>query len=300
MATSCASKVFWTTFILTHPTDIEHVLQTNAQNYHKGRSYRVMRESTGDGLFVSEGEFWRKQRRLAQPAFHRHRLAGFAQTMTRATEEMLASWDLRSGSGSEAFNIFAEMSALTLRIVGRTLFSTELAGETDAISRMLSVGQDFAIRRMWQTVKLPIGLPLPAHRRFQSAMREGDRIIYGMIDERRRRNTNEGLRDDLLEMLMEARDEATGEGMSNQQLRDEAFTIMVAGHETTALTLSWTWYLLAHHPHAERKLHTELASVLNGRTPTIEDLPNLKYTLMVIQETLRLYPPAWALGRTCD
>lgn len=290
-------KGLWTTFILTHPTDIEHVLQTNAQNYRKGRSYRVMRESTGDGLFVSEGEFWRRQRRLAQPAFHRGRLAGFAQTMIRATDEMLASWDSRFGRG-EAFDVFAEMSALTLRIVGRTLFSTELSGETNAISRMLAIGQDFAIHRMWQTFKLPISLPLPAHRRFRSAMREGDRIIYGMLDERRRNSAIGKQPSDLLAMLMEARDQATGERMSDQQLRDEAFTIMVAGHETTALTLAWAWYLLARHPHIERQLHSEIETVLGGRAPTFEDLPHLKYALMVVQETLRLYPPAWALGRT--
>ena len=289
-------KGLWTTFILTHPQDIEHVLQTNAGNYRKGRSYRVMRESTGNGLFVSEGEFWRRQRRLAQPAFHRGRIAGFARTMAHATAEMLAKWDLRFTRG-EAFDVFSEMSALTLRIVGRTLFSTELAGETDAISRMLAVGQDFAIRRMWQTFKLPLGWPLPAHRRFRSAMQEGDRIIYEMINEWRLGAT-EGQPDDLLQMLMGARDEATGEGMSDRQLRDEAFTIMVAGHETTALTLAWTWYLLAHHPHIERKLHAETASVLKGRAPTFEDLPDLKYASMVIQETLRMYPPAWALGRT--
>jgi len=287
-------KGLWTSFLLTHPHDIEHVLQTNARNYHKGRSYRVIKSATGNGLFVSEGDFWRRQRRLAQPAFHHQRIASFAQIMTNSTEEMLCGWR-RSFARDEALEIVPEMMKLTLRIVGQTLFSTDLIEEAAAMGRMLNVGRDYAIRRMWQLIKLPESFPTRENRLYREAMREGDRVVYNMIKERRSGAKKDA--GDLLALLMEARDEGTGEGMSDKQLRDEAITIMVAGNDTTATALSWTWYLLARHADVEQKLHAELAAVLAGRTPTFEDLPNLKYTAMVIQEALRLYPPAWILGR---
>lgn len=288
-------KGLWTSFLLTHPNDIEHVLQTNARNYHKGRSYKMIKAATGNGLFVSEGDFWRRQRRLAQPAFHRQRIASFAQIMTNSTEEMLCEWQ-RNVAQDEPLEIVSEMMKLTLRIVGQTLFSTDLIEEAAAMKRMLNVGRDYAIRRMWQLIRLPESFPTRANRFYREAMREGDRVVYGMIEERRSGAKKNAC--DLLALLMEARDEETGEGMSDKQLRDEAFTIMVAGNDTTALALSWTWYLLARHADVEQKIHAELAAVLSGRTPTFEDLPNLKYTAMVIQEALRLYPPAWILGRT--
>jgi len=288
-------KGLWTSFMLTHPSDIEHVLQSNAQNYTKGRSYRVLKSSTGNGLFVSEGDFWRRQRRLAQPAFHRGRIAGFAQTMSDAATEMVEAWTARAAR-NESVELTAELRRLTLRIVGQTLFSTDLSEETAAISRMLSVGQEHAIRRMFNVVNLPESFPTSSNRRYHKALSEGDRVIYSMIDERRRGEKSET--NDLLAMLMRARDEETGEGMSDKQLRDEAFTIMVAGHETTVVALAWAFYLLSQHADVERKLLAELAAALDGRAPTYEDLPKLKYTSMIIQETLRLYPPAWALGRT--
>lgn len=288
-------KGLWTTFIFTHPDDIERVLQSNAGNYHKGRSYQVMKSTAGNGLFVSEGEFWRRQRRLAQPAFHRKRIAGFAIAMTTSTEEMLEVWHAQAVRG-EPVEVFSEMSRLTLRIVGKTLFSTDLTEETEAMGRMVEVGQEHTIRRMWQVIRLPESIPTKKHRAYHAAMREGDRVVYDMIG--RRRSGEKADADDLLAMLMSACDEEGGDGMSDKQLRDEAFTIMVAGNETTALALAWTWYLLARHTTVEQKLHAELDAVLNSRTPNFEDLANLTYTRMVIQEALRLYPPAWVLGRT--
>jgi cytochrome P450 len=288
-------KGLWTAYQITHPRDIEHVLQTNSQNYRKGRQYQEFRASIGNGLLISDGEFWRRQRRLAQPAFHRQRINAFGETMTNSAETMLARWHADAASG-EPFNVVAEMMRLTLEIVGLTIFGTDLSAETDHIARSLDIARAHAIRRMWQPVKLPITFPTRANRAFLRAIRESEQVIYRMIDARRR---GEVTTDDLLSLLMRARDEETGEGMSDEQLRAEAATILTAGHETTALALSWTWYLLAGHPDVEARLHAELDAVLGGRTtPAVEDLPRLAYTRMVIEEAMRLYPPVWVIGRT--
>jgi cytochrome P450 len=285
----------WLTFMVLHPDDIEYVLQNNSRNYLRGRSYRVLREAAGNGLFVSEGEFWRRQRRLAQPAFHRDRIAGFGKVFTDSALEVAERWS-KLDKERKPVEVFSEMSQLTLRIVGKTLFSTDLIEQTETMGRMMEIGSEYAIKRMWKFIKLPTSLPTKENRRHRAVMEEGDRVIYGMINERRRQ-PKVGAHD-LLSMLMSARDEETGQGMDDKQLRDEAFSLMVAGHETSALALTWAWYLLGQHPEVEEKLHEELAAVLNGRPPALEDLPNLKYTTMVIHETLRLYPPVYGLGRT--
>ena len=288
-------KGLWTVYQLTHPRDIEHVLQTNSQNYRKGRQYREFRASLGNGLLISDGEFWRRQRRLAQPAFHRQRINAFGGMMTTATEEMLARWQVYASSG-EPFNVVTEMMRLTLRIVGSTIFGTDLSADTEQIERSLDIARAHAIRRMWQPVKLPVTFPTRANRAFLRAIRESEQVIYRMIEARRR---GEVATDDLLSLLMRARDEETGEAMSDEQLRAEAVTILTAGHETTALALSWTWYLLAQNPDTEARLHAELDAALEGgRTPTVADLPALGYTRMVVEEAMRLYPPVWIIGRT--
>lgn len=288
-------RSFWRTFMLIHPEHIEYVLQINARNYQRGRSYRVLREAAGNGLFVSDGEFWRRQRRLAQPAFHRERIAAFGKVFTDSALELADRWRTFE-KRREPIEVFAEMSHLTLRIVGKTLFNTELIEQTDTMRRMMEIGSEFAIKRMWKLIKLPTSLPTKDNRRHRAVIEEGDRFIYGLINERRRQaNTNAN---DLLSMLMNARDEESGEAMDDKQVRDEAFSLMVAGHETSALTLTWAWHALAAHPEVEEKLRQELSAVLNGRPPTLEDLPNLRYTMMVIHETLRLYPPVYGLGRT--
>ena len=289
-------KGLWTAYQFSHPRDIEHILQTNHRNYHKSKFYAEGRSSVGNGLLLSEGDFWRRQRRLAQPAFHRQRIAGFAKVMADATEAMLEEWRPSARRG-EPLNISAEMMRLTLSIVGSALFSTDLSRDTDTIGRSLAVAREHLIRRMWQPVRLPISIPTRRNRNYLRAIRAADAVIYGMIAERRRRPADAADTDDLLTMLMRARDEETGEAMSDKQLRDEAMTIMVAGHETTALALSWAWYLLSQHAEVERKLHAELAATLDGRAPTFEDIPELKYTTMIIEEAMRLYPPAWVIAR---
>lgn len=288
-------RSLWHTFTVIHPELIEYVLQVNSRNYLRGRSYRVLREAAGNGLFVSEGEFWRRQRRLAQPAFHRDRIAAFGKVFTDSALELGERWR-KFDKEREPVEVFSEMSRMTLRIVGKTLFSTDLIEQTETMGRMMEIGSEYAIKRMWKFIKLPPRLPTKENRRHRAVMQEGDRVIYGIINERRREAKTEAT--DLLSMLMSAQDEESGEGMDDKQLRDEAFSLMVAGHETSALALTWAWHLLAQHPEIEEKLQEELATVLNGRAPTVEDMPKLKYTMMIIQETLRLYPPVYALGRT--
>jgi cytochrome P450 len=284
----------YTAYQLTDPSDVERVLQSNAHNYVKGRNYKKFRDSTGEGLLISDGELWRRQRRLVQPVFRRHHLAAFAAVMARATEAHLAGWRAFAASG-ETFDAADEMMRLTLRNVGLTMFSTDLTAEAGTIGRSLDVIRAHAIRRMWQPVSIPGSWPTPGNLRFRRALADGDRVIHSMIEARRAgRVENE----DLLSLLMRARDDESGAGMSDEQLRAEAVTILTAGHETTAVALSWLWLVLDAHREVEERLHDELARELGGRTPTLEDLPRLRYTQMVCEETMRLYPPVWGLSRT--
>jgi cytochrome P450 len=287
-------KGLLTAYQLTHPRDVEHVLQTNQQNYRKSRIYAEAKSSLGNGLLISEGDFWRRQRRLAQPAFHRQHIAGFTKMMTDATEAMLDGWQ-KYERGGRPLDVVSEMKRLTLRLVGLTLFGTELGDGMRTISRALEIARAHFMRRMWQPIRLPMSIPTKNNRVFLQAIRGAEEVIYRIIAEHRQQP--KANQHNLLSMLLRAKDEDTVERMSDRQLRDELLTIITAGHETTAVALSWTWCLLAQHEDVERKLHEELSSVLGGRTPTFEDLPDLKYTLMIIEEALRLYPPVWMIGR---
>jgi cytochrome P450 len=287
-------KGFWTSFLLTDPAHIEHVLQTNSRNYRKGRIYKELIPSTGEGLFVTDGGVWRRQRRLAQPAFHKSRIAGFARTMTAASEEMLERWAV-SASACLPLDMDCEMTRLTLGIVSRALMSRDLSEEANVVSGAFEVIREHMMQRLTSFIKLPQSLPLPRNRRFRKAVADVDKIVFQLISEHRQENTDTG---DLMSMLMSAVDEETGEMMSDKELRDQALTIIGAGYETTAQALVWTWHLLSMHPDVEERLHRELANVLGGRTPTFEDLPKLDYALRVFQEAMRLYPPAWMLSRT--
>jgi cytochrome P450 len=277
----------FTSFFIVHPDHIKHVLQENNQGYVKGIVIAKLKVLIGEGLFTSEGDFWRRQRRLAQPAFHRQRLAGFAEAMTAATEGLLDRWAARARSG-EPFDVSAQMSMLTLDVVGRTLFGRGLADQSDRVSAGLLEALELMNDRVTSFVPSPMWWPSAANRRLRHAIGTLDRVVYEIIETRRRDPESGG---DLLSMLMQARDEETGESMTDRQLRDEVMTFLLAGHETTAMALSWTWYLLARHPEVERRLATEVASALGGRTPAAEDLPRLPYARQVVEEAMRLYPP---------
>ena len=284
----------WTAYMLTAPQHIEHVLQTNSRNYRKGKEYKLLKSFTGNGLFVSEGDLWLRQRRLAQPVFHRQRISAFAKIMTDSTKGMLERWRPFAERG-EPLEVVSEMMRLTLGIVGKALFSTDL-GEREAgtLGDAFEVIRTYSMRRMFALIRLPESFPTTANRRYRAALRSVDKLIYDLIAERRQQRNPAS---DLLSMLIEARDAETGEGMSDRQLRDEAATLVGAGYETTTQALGWTWYLLSQHPSAERKLHAELSEVLGGRAPTFDDLPKLQYTRMVFEEAMRLYPPVWAISR---
>ena len=281
-------------FLLSHPEDIEYVLRNNAKNYPKDPFVNArLKLFLGEGLLTSEGGFWLRQRRLMQPAFHRRRVAALAKLMTEATEEMLVRWQTSAESG-RPLDVADEMTLLTLRIVGRALLGADLSEEAEALGGAFQVALEYVNFRSTHLLSMPQRIPTLHNRRFVRARRELDEAVYRLVAERRRSGKDVG---DLLSMLLAARDEQTGESMSDQQLRDEVMTILVAGYETTASALAWTWYLLGRHPEAEAKLHAEMTSVLAGRAPTAQDLPKLCYARMVLQEAMRLYPPAWSLLR---
>ena len=277
---------------LNDPDAIHHVLVDNAKNYTKSRNYQGLKLVLGEGLVTSEGDTWRKQRKLVQPAFHRERLAGFAQSMATDTASMLERWAAR---GDESFDVHEEMMRLTFRIVGRTLFSTDVEVDAERIGPAVSAAIHHANDYAESIVRMPQWLPTPANFRFKKAIATLDELVLRIIADRRQPGATQP--NDLLAMLMAAHDDETKDGMSDRQLRDEMMTIILAGHETTANLLTWTWYLLSSHPDVARRLGVEVAEVLGDRAPTLDDLPKLKLTKMILEESLRLYPPAWAFER---
>lgn len=280
-------------YMFSHPDHIQYVLQANHRNYRKATTYDKLRPLLGNGLVTSEGSYWLRQRRLIQPAFHRKRIAVFASVMTAAAGEMLDRWQVRAVSG-QPFDVANEFMRVTLEIISRSMFSTDAAEFSVEIGENLPVVLERTNDRFWELIDLS-SLPTPRNRRYWKALAALDKIVYHVIDGRRRSGQTP---DDLLAMLLEAVDEETGERMTDQQLRDEVITIYLAGHETTANALSWAHTLIPQHPEVERKLRSEVDAVLQGRTPTVDDVPNLTYTRMVIDETLRLYPSVWTIART--
>ncbi|MGA9522293.1 MAG: cytochrome P450, partial [Myxococcaceae bacterium] len=281
-----------TVHLLNHPDHVKHVLQDNHLNYEKGFGYARMEPLVGKGLLTSEGDFWKRQRRLAQPAFHRQRIAGFAELMVRHAQAMFDRWSAHPRG--ESIDVHAEMMRLTFGIVGDTLFSMDLLGEAEATGRALSTALEIINDRFQQFFVTPKVIPTPENLRLYRAIGVLEQMVNGIIEQRR---AEPGRHGDLLDMFMEIQDADTGERMTDRQLRDEVMTMVLAGHETTANALSWTWLLLSKHPEVERKLHDEVARVLEGRVPTVADLPLLEYTMRVIHESMRLYPPAWFTSR---
>lgn len=277
-------------YLVNNPDYIRDVLVTHNRNFMKGEGLQRAKRLLGEGLLTSEGEFHLRQRRLAQPAFHRRRIAGYATTMVEYAARMRDGW--RAG---ETRDVSREMMRLTLAIAGKTLFDSDVESEADEIGEALTTTFE-----LFNSMTLPFAqwlerLPLPATRRFQKARGRLDATIYRIINERRVSGEDRG---DLLSMLIQARDEeGDGSGMTDEQLRDEAMTIFLAGHETTANALTWTWYLLSQHPETEARFHAEVDDVLKGAPPTVEDFPRLRYAEMVFAEAMRLYPPAWIIGR---
>ena len=276
--------------LLSDPQHVKDVLMTHQRNFHKGRGLERARKLLGNGLLTSEDQTHLRQRRLIQPAFHRERIASYAAAMTDYADRVQREW-----TNGAAIDVSEQMMRLTLGVVGRTLFDADVESQARDVGQALTDVLD----SFWTTM-LPFAdvlekLPIPQLKRGRAARARLDAIVYGLIAERRR---NPGDRGDLLSMLLLAQDEEQGgTGMSDAQVRDEAMTIFLAGHETTANALAWTWYLLSQSPEVEARLHTEVDRVLGGRTPVMADLPQLGYVEQVITESMRLYPPAWLLGR---
>jgi cytochrome P450 len=280
--------------LISHPDLVKYVLQDNNHNYTKGRGLEKARPLLGRGLLTSEGEFWRRQRRLIQPAFHRRKIEQFASVMREEIESLLEPWERVSLQGY-AIDVAAQMMRLTLNVVTRTLFSSGLSTqETQVVSQSLPFLLRETDRRISSLSGLREKLPLPVTRRYQRDLEHLDQVVYRLIEDRRKDPQEKG---DLLDMLMSAMDEDSTSGMDDQQLRDELMTLFLAGHETTANNLTWTFYLLSSNPGVRQKLEAELERVLAGRLPGAEDVSNLVYTRQVLDESLRLYPPAWAFGR---
>jgi cytochrome P450 len=268
-------------YLVNHPDYVKQVLVSNGRNYDKQThlNKHILQSVAGQGLLTSENPLWRKQRRLIQPFFHRHYLANFADLMVQATQETLGKIEAHAAQ-NRPFDMASEMMGLTLNIVSRTLFGFDMDEEAGqigvAVTTMVDIGK-------------------PKHRLFQENAKLLDDIVYGLI--RRRREQPHAAQVDLLDMLMSVRYEDSGEGMGDRQIRDEVMSLLIAGHETTANTLSWLWYLLAQQPEIVEQIEAELELVLNGRFPTVTDFPNLPYSNKVIKESMRLYPSAWSISR---
>ncbi len=276
-------------FLVNHPDLIEQVLVTDARHYVKHFGARAYKPVLGNGLVTSEGDFWLRQRRLAQPAFLRSRLVGYAPLMVGLTEKMLAA-DWHDG---RPVDVHMELSRLTSAIALKTLFNLDAGAERNAYTETLRDVFHLLSARFRTLVRLPTWVPTPSNLRLKRGLRRLRGLVDGFIEQCRSRKQPG---DDLMSRLILAQDE-DGSRMTETQLRDEAMTLYLAGHETTALTLSWTWYVLAQHPHVEEKLQAEWSAVLGGRAPMVDDLSRLTFTEHVITESMRLYPPVYIIGR---
>jgi cytochrome P450 len=286
---------FVTAHLLSSPDHVERVLVKEHRLFNKRtRGYDQLRTFLGNGLVTSEGDFWLRQRRIAQPAFHKQRIAGFAKTFVRCADELAARWadDARLG---RTIDLHADMMKLTLRIASLTLLSADTGSRANEVGEAIDFMLHESVSRINNPFRLPDSVPTPANRRAIKAAETLDRVVLDIIDERRRGKTRE---DDLLQMLLEARDEETGEGMTNQQLRDEVMTMFLAGHETTANALTWTFVLLSRFPQIARGVAAEASAVLGDRTAGAEDASALELSRRVLAESMRLYPPVWVIGRS--
>ena len=281
--------------LLFHPDGIQHILQDNHINYSKEtRTYANVSAIAGNGLICSNGDFWLRQRRLMQPAFHQNQINLMSDMMCREANLMFERWEpyIRDG---QTINIAHEMMRLTLSVATQALFGNKVHDPDRLLATNISFLMKDTAFRFEHPFYPPRWVPASRNRQFNAAMKNFNQVIYSMIAERRSNPHDQAL--DLLDILMNAREEENGEMMNDLQLRDEVATLFLAGHETSAVALSWTLYLLSEHPEIETRLRGELQQVLAGREPTLADLPNLPYTRMVVEESMRLYPPAWLTER---
>ena len=279
-------------FVLSKPEYAKHVLVTNNKKYGKSFAYEFLRHPLGNGLLTSEGEFWLRQRRIAQPAFHRERLSALTSTISEITREVLQEWE-GYADRQQSFNVTHDLMRLTLGIVVRTLFGSDVGQAASDIVEYINTINQHITEKVSNPFRLPLWLPNPKNRAYERALKGLDKVVYGIIEERRRTGK---VYHDLLAMLMETEDADTGERMNDQQIRDEVVTLFIAGTETSAVALSWMLYLLARHPEEAHRVYEEAIQVLST-PPRTEDIAQLTRTNQVVQEAMRLYPPAWIMGR---
>ncbi len=290
-------------YLVTRPDHYQHILQDNHRNYGRGYIRGHSRSLMGNGLPFADGDSWLHQRRLMQPAFHRQRLAEMVDGIAATTRETVDGWQAHAQSG-QPLDVASEMMRLTLHIIVKAMFSTDVRDDLARLEQSFNLAQQQMVAQMRRPVSLPLSWPTPSNRRFHQAVQTVDEIVYRIIDERQRQSGSaaDGAQDehDLLSMLLAARDEETGHGMSQKQVRDEVVTIFFAGHETTATTLAWVWYALARHPDVAARAAAEVDEVLGQRRPSFGDLPHLSYTKRIIQETMRLHTPVWIFTRRAE
>lgn len=277
-------------FLLTNPDHIKEVLVTKQAKFRKAKGLQIARAVVGDGILTSEGQKHLRQRRLMQPAFHKDRIAAYADTMVNHTLEMIDTW-----KDGEEREIHKDMMELTLRIISETMFGKGMTENVEGIGEAIEYGLHYVSTKASSFIDLPLSVPTRRNRQFQESAETLNKVIYSIIEERRKSDVTD--RADLLSMLLAARDEDDGTGMTDEQVRDEVMTIFLAGHETTANTMSWIWYLLSQHPEVEQKLWNELEAVLGVKRVTADDIPQLPYLNNIITEAMRLYPAAWAINR---
>ena len=286
---------FFPVYLVAHPDAIQYILQENFRNFRRpdflNKKFSMV---VGNGLVTSEGENWVRQRKLTQNAFQRAKLNLLAESMTQTTEEMLYRWRAHAAQGV-SIDMQSEMTRLVIAILTRTLFGADMSRHADTIEQAVAVQAKYLNNRLNSPFDIPENAPIPVQRRFLQARRTLDGLVDNLIAERRRSGLSGT---DLLSILLHSRDEETGEPITDRQARDEIKTLLIAGHDTTSTTLAWAFYLLSKSPGVAQRLQQEVRDVLGGRTPTPDDIPQLKYTKKVLYETLRLYPPLWIVART--
>jgi len=280
-----------TYFLITEPDYVKYILQDNHRNYVRGRSVETGRVLLGNGLPLIDGDFWLRERRLLQPAFHREKIASLASTAGSVIDSFVQDWEKSAGS-NQPIDLDEQMMRLTLTVIIKSMFRAEIDDKIRSLSHAFNVASKFMLWRSQQMWAAPLSVPIPRNVEYNRALKVLNETIFPLIAEARQHP-----KDDLLGMLLAMRDEETGEGMSDRQARDEVVTIFFAGHETTAATMTWAFYLLSEHPKVEERVRNELKTVLNGRVPTFADLQKLTYTQQVLNEVLRLYPAAYLFAR---
>ncbi|SFC25230.1 Cytochrome P450 [Bacillus sp. OV322] len=283
---------FQKVYLVTNPELIKQVLVTKQKSFVKSRDFKALKPLMGEGLLTSEKDYHMRQRRLIQPAFKKSHISSYGQDMIDITRDYMSSWE-----DGQKRNITQDMMGITLGIITKTMFSMTFKEGYDSIGEPLETAMKSAIKRMRATIKLPLWVPVKSNRKYRSSIKKLDSVLYDIISRRRKQTERY---DDMLDILMDAKDAEDGRGMTDEQVRDELMTIFLAGHETTANALSWAMYLLSQHPEAEQKLFQEIDAVIGDRPPAPEDFMKLPYTQNVIWETMRLFPPSFVTGREAE